>query len=139
MPASPELPSSPIVIIEDDPSVLSSLREAIEAAGFGVRAFTSPFLALASMRQSVPDVLVLDWHLAELNGYVVLEHLRNASHDKPRVLVLTGDVRLEVSPTLAEVMRKPVSLVRLVERVRALASIDSNEASGASSPRTGTV
>jgi DNA-binding response OmpR family regulator len=124
--AQPVAPKS-VVIIDDDPSVQCVLREALESAGLAVEAFTSPFLALASIRRSIPDVVVLDWHMAEANGAVVLERLRYTFDQKPRVLVLTGDVRLKVSPELADLMRKPVSLMNFVERVSALASMSPPE------------
>jgi CheY-like chemotaxis protein len=113
--------SSPnVVLIEDDPAVQTILKEALEAGGLRVHAFASPFLALAFIRRAPPEVLVLDWHLPEMNGHAVVEQLRRQLDALPPIVVVTGDVRLKVPFKVAEVMRKPVSLVRFVERVASL-------------------
>lgn len=122
-------PSPPaVVLLEDDPAVLTLLRDVLESAGFSVQAFTRPFQALASIRRQVPAVLVLDWHLPDLDGRAVLERMRDFLGRLPPVLVLTGDVRLRPPPEVAEVLRKPVSLTLFVEHVRALAAAPSRPA-----------
>lgn len=63
-----------VLVVEDDPSMRRLLAMALESAGCGYRVETvaggTP--ALAMMRQSVPDVLLLDLHLPDLEGPEVL-------------------------------------------------------------------
>jgi DNA-binding response OmpR family regulator len=128
----PETAPATVVLIEDDAAVQCLLREALEAAGFKVQAFAYPFQALASMRRTVPSVLVLDWHLPEMSGRAVIDFARHTMEALPPVLVVTGDLQLQAPSDVAEVVRKPVSIARFVERVRELAS------SGARSAQTRT-
>lgn len=117
-----ERPPFTVAVIEDDPAVLTLLREVFETNGFSVEPFTHPADALTSIRNAPPSVIVLDWHLPELSGWGVIEQLRRELERLPPILVLTGDVRLRELPGICTVLRKPVSLAHLVECVRALAN-----------------
>jgi DNA-binding response OmpR family regulator len=109
-----------VVLLEDDGEVAKLVIEVLTSAGFRVAAFGQWDRALASMRRAMPDVLVLDWHLSQTTGAQVLDRLE-AQGALPPVLVLTGDVRLPHPRRAAEVLRKPVNLNLLIERVEALA------------------
>lgn len=115
--------SESVVLIEDDPATLILLRDVLLAAGIPVLPFASGFEALSSLERSVPGLLILDWHLPQMNGRAVIDHLHAYLGRLPPVLVLTGDVRLKAASHVTEVIRKPLSLERLVERVRTLMSL----------------
>ena len=84
-----------IYIVDDQAANLRLLERYLGRAGFGdVTSFTDPRAALAAIEADEPDLLLLDLHMPGLDGFGVLDALREklvADAFLP-VLVLTGDV-----------------------------------------------
>jgi len=78
-----------VCLLDDDASLLRSMRRLLDTAGWNVEVFTDPsaFLQRASMRH--PDVAVIDILMPDMNGLEVQERLRNIS-PSTRVIVLTS-------------------------------------------------
>jgi FixJ family two-component response regulator len=80
-----------VVLIEDDPSVLRSLRRLISAAGFEVRAFDRPSALLESELPKSNACLVVDVHLPEMNGVELCGALAASGRLLP-VILITGHI-----------------------------------------------
>ncbi|MFT5390480.1 MAG: DNA-binding response OmpR family regulator [Gammaproteobacteria bacterium] len=83
--------SKRILLAEDEPNIVVSLKFLLERAGFDVLVATDGREALRLALDVLPDVLVLDVMLPELDGYEVLRELRadQRCRDLP-VLMLTA-------------------------------------------------
>ncbi len=80
-----------VLLADDEPNIVESLRFLLERAGFDVLVATDGREALDTALQEKPDVLVLDLMLPELDGYEVLRQLRaNAASASLPVLMLTA-------------------------------------------------
>ena len=79
----------PICILDDDFSVLNSLRELLDSDGFQARTFDNPNLFLAYAREHPVKLAVLDVWLPQLTGIDVQERLREVSPETI-VIVITG-------------------------------------------------
>ncbi len=80
-----------VLLADDEPNIVESLRFLLERAGFEVLVATDGREALDTALQEKPDVLVLDLMLPELDGYEVLRQLRaNADSASLPVLMLTA-------------------------------------------------
>lgn len=83
-----------VMLIEDDETMLSLLNAFLEIEGFDV---SNPDLngniegILTDMRQARPDLVLLDVHLNQLNGFDLLLNIRQDSSLKStRVLMSSG-------------------------------------------------
>jgi two-component system, LuxR family, response regulator FixJ len=78
-----------VYVLDDDSSLLKSVRRLLDAAGYKVEAFTDPieFLNQAALRR--PEVAVIDIRMPEMNGLEVQRRLRTAS-PSTRVVILTS-------------------------------------------------
>ena len=66
-----------VVVVDDDPLFLSTLTLNLEDAGFDVAAFTGGAAALDHLGAgAVPDAIILDWHMPEMDGLELLQRLR---------------------------------------------------------------
>lgn len=65
-----------VLIAEDEPNIVESLTFLLERAGFDVAVEVDGRQALDSALADVPDVLILDVMLPELDGYEILRRLR---------------------------------------------------------------
>ena len=70
------LPLGQIAVIDDLAANLHLLSNLLEDAGYDVRPFPRGKLALEGIAYSVPDLVLLDIQMPEMNGYEVCEKLK---------------------------------------------------------------
>jgi two-component system NtrC family sensor kinase len=86
--------SSPrrLMLIEDSPTQAARLRKLFEQDGLEVIHVASAELALAALKASLPDVIVLDYHLPGMNGNEFCRQIRlNVNSRAIPVLMLTAE------------------------------------------------
>src|SRR5215813_5021242 len=79
-----------ILMVDDDPHVIRSLRAALESHGYEVRAAGSGPMALEACATERPDVVLLDLALPGLDGVEVCRRLRSWS--RVPILVLSARI-----------------------------------------------
>ncbi len=65
-----------IVVVDDNPILLSVLSEIFRDHGYSVRTAPEGFAALAAIRDRVPDVLVSDLNMPGMSGFELLSVVR---------------------------------------------------------------
>ncbi len=65
-----------VLVVDDDPLILDLVRYNLESAGFEVLVATDGVEGLQKAQQEMPDLITLDIMLPELNGYEVINRLR---------------------------------------------------------------
>jgi CheY-like chemotaxis protein len=78
-----------ILIVEDDPDILSSLAEVIRDEGYRVQTAANGFQALAVLERSRPNLIFLDLMMPVMDGWRFMEEIRTRlpSLDVPIVLI----------------------------------------------------
>jgi signal transduction histidine kinase/DNA-binding LacI/PurR family transcriptional regulator/CheY-like chemotaxis protein len=92
-----QLGSQPLVlIVDDDPDLLAVHSRTVQEAGYRVTVAHNGREALAAVQQARPDLILLDLVMPALDGFQVLEHLRQqeATRSIP-VIVVTGQTLTE--------------------------------------------
>ena len=79
----------PICVLDDDISVLSSLKELLASDGFEAETFDNPDEFLSYTQEHAVKLAVLDVWMPATNGIDVQERLRELSPDT-RVIVITA-------------------------------------------------
>lgn len=87
----PSQPPLDIVVAEDTPANALLLRVLLETAGHRVSLASDGASALAVVAEVQPDVLLLDLHMPDMDGYQAMEELRRHWPDLP-VVAVTADV-----------------------------------------------
>ena len=112
-----------ILIVEDEPTLVATLRFNLERDGYQVTAATDGEAGLAAARTGRPDLIILDLMLPSLDGIEVCRILRRELSTP--VLMLTAKaeevdkvVGLEIGAD--DYVTKPFSMRELLARVRAL-------------------
>jgi DNA-binding response OmpR family regulator len=115
-----------IFVVEDDRDIAELVRRYLERSGFLVELFTSGRVALASIIDRPPDLVVLDLMLPEMSGSEVCRALRAREHTAAIPIIMVT-ARGEESERIAgleigadDYIAKPFSPGELVARVRAL-------------------
>ncbi len=111
-----------VLVIEDEPSYVDALEVALGNEGFSVESARDGRAGLRSVRERVPDVVVLDLMLPGLAGLDVLRRIRQEG-GTPVVVVSAKAAESDVVSALElgadDYLIKPYSLRELVARLRA--------------------
>ncbi|MFJ3404840.1 response regulator transcription factor [Promicromonospora sp. NPDC090134] len=113
-----------VLVVDDEPNLAELLTSALRLEGMDVTAVLDGASALRAVRESVPDIVVLDIMLPDMDGLTVLGRLREHGERVP-VLFLTARDAVEdrVKGLTAggdDYVTKPFSLEEVVARLRGL-------------------
>jgi FixJ family two-component response regulator len=111
-----------VAVVDDDPSVLRSLRSLLLSSGFRVQTFQSAAAFLASAEATEADCLVLDLSMPGMTGLDLVFHLR-ATHRGVPFVVLTAVADPEERERMMQngavaCLRKPASGPELLRAIR---------------------
>jgi two-component system, OmpR family, response regulator len=112
-----------ILVVEDDPPISDVLEYALKAAGYEVEVARRGREAVERVRESGPELIVLDVGLPDLDGFEVCRLLRKAS-DVPVIFLTSRSdeidrvVGLEIGGD--DYMVKPFSPRELLARIKAI-------------------
>lgn len=87
---------SKIVLVDDEPSVLSSLRRQLRRDDWIIEVFTDPDAAIESIRAERPDLVISDQRMPKKNGTQFLSEVYKLSPSTERFL-LTGYSDIEAT------------------------------------------
>jgi DNA-binding response OmpR family regulator len=115
---------STILLVEDNRAYAEMLRSNLEREGYQVGVASSGAEGLERARSESPDLIILDLMLPSMNGYTVLQRLRDEGRDA-RVLIMTArgteEEKLRGFDLGADdYIVKPCGLREILARVRAL-------------------
>ena len=115
--------SGEILVVDDDPRLRELVRYTLTRAGFTVREAGDGRAALTAVRARVPDLVVLDVLMPELDGISVCRELR-ASWDVPVIFLSSRAEEVDriVGLDLGgdDYLAKPFAPGELVSRVKAV-------------------
>jgi two-component system, OmpR family, phosphate regulon response regulator PhoB len=77
-----------LMIVEDDEPLVELLRYNFEAAGYAVEAVMHGDEAEARLKESLPDLLILDWMLPGLSGIELCRRLRQKPRTRSLPLIM---------------------------------------------------
>lgn len=80
---------SRILLVDDEREFVENLRDRLKMRDFGAHVAYDGRQALNKVNEQIPDVMVLDLNMPEVDGYQVLEEV-NKRHPGVKVIILTG-------------------------------------------------
>ena len=117
-----------VLVVEDDPDARALIVRILTDAGAHVSDAPNAEAAMAHIKTTVPDVLVSDIGMAQLDGYQLLRNLRSAGFDAARLpaIALTAFSRVQdradaLAAGFQAHLAKPVKAESLISAVANLA------------------
>jgi DNA-binding response OmpR family regulator len=113
-----------ILIIDDEPLIREVVKLALDHADFDAVALESPKFAMTVIKQSKPDLVLMDLYMPELNGLDLVRALQaDAATKRIPVIVMTGsnetiDNISAIQAGAFEYVAKPISAQALIEKIR---------------------
>ena|SRR5215216_1940448 len=111
-----------IAVVDDDPSIRSSLARLLRSDGFAVETFASSPEFLAALTAGPPACLVLDVHLGTASGFDLQDSLA-VTHAEVPVILITGHDKISSAELTRRAgpdgfLRKPFDGDRIIGMVR---------------------
>lgn len=111
-----------VLVAEDDRSICDLIRTHLQMSGYEVHVARDGAEALTQIRAVKPDAMILDINMPEIDGFGVLERLRQTPSFRLPVLVLTArheaqDVRRAIDLGARDFLAKPFTEGQLAARV----------------------
>ncbi len=115
--------TSKILIVEDDPNLLETLKYNVQKEGYDTVTATDGVQALETARINKPDLIILDIMLPKMSGFEVCRILRKEMV-VPILMLTARDDEIDKVTGLDlgadDYMTKPFSMRELLARIRAM-------------------
>ena len=118
-----------ILIIDDDEKLNDLLQNYLSGFGYNVLTFTHPEEGLKKIKKEIPDLVILDIMLPDMDGFAVCKELKENQNTKGiPVVMLTSIGHHLTEPDYAKAMavtheaddfiEKPIEAKELLNRIR---------------------
>jgi len=106
-----------VMVVDDDPSVLSTYRRLLERSGYAARTESQPLRVLEHWQHEGAELLLIDYRMPDLDGLSLLAELRHRGCRARCILIsayLNDDVRHQAGLLgVDRVLEKPVDVIGL--------------------------
>jgi FixJ family two-component response regulator len=114
--------TGPVIVVDDDDAVRQSLKFALELEGLSVRLYQDSDHFLAENDLPPMGCLVVDYHMAGIDGIDLVKRLRVRRVDLPAILITTkctpGLLERARRVGFRQVLEKPLEDCSLLEGIR---------------------
>jgi PAS domain S-box-containing protein len=102
-------PPRRVLVVDDEAITRLMLNETLVAAGYQTDTAPDGEMAIETLKEGWPDLLILDLLMPKVNGFGVLEWIRQRNHELP-VIVLTA---AELTPMEQQIVRVGASALAI--------------------------
>ncbi len=125
MSGAPDSAKKKILLVDDDPEIIETLRYALESKGYEILIARDGNQGLALAEREDPELVILDMMMPKRSGFLVLEKLRRTRPVPIRIIMITaneGSRHKAYAEMLGvdDYLRKPFPLDKLVASVQRL-------------------
>jgi DNA-binding NtrC family response regulator len=109
---------STVLVIDDEPNILSSVRRALELEGYRVEVAGSGPIALKKLSDAEFDLVLLDVMMPEMDGLEVLAEIRK-NHPQVAAVMMSGNATIDTAVSATKLgahdfIEKPLSSDKLL-------------------------
>lgn len=112
-----------ILIVEDEPSLIFTLRDTLESEGYLVEVADNGEDALPMVHRNAPNLLILDLMLPGMSGYEICKQIREEGYDFPIIMLTARNQEIDKVTGLNigadDYITKPFGVKELLARIQA--------------------
>ena len=112
-----------ILVVDDEPRLRDVTRMNLEMEGYRVVEAGTGYEAIERLRQELPDLIIMDVMMPEMDGFAALKQIRELSTTPVIMLTVRNDERDRIRGLdlgADDYMTKPFSTPELLSRVKAV-------------------
>ena len=110
-----------ILVVDDEPAIRELISEVLKIADYDFNTVDDGVEALNMIRKEKYDLIILDVNLPKLDGFAVLEKVRESAPTQPIIMISARTEKDDVTHGLRlgadDYIRKPFSVEELLLRV----------------------
>jgi two-component system response regulator ChvI len=115
-----------ILLVDDEPDIIYSIKRLLEDNGFVVDSYTDPTLALSNFKPGLYDLLLLDIKMPKMSGLDLYQKMKEIDNSNVKICFLTASElfyeeyrRLDAYPSLdkAYFIQKPFRSEELIRKI----------------------
>ncbi|MEX1011673.1 MAG: response regulator transcription factor [Balneolaceae bacterium] len=114
---------SKILIVEDEPSLVFTLRDTLENEGYDIHVVDDGMKAVEAVKEVQPDLMLLDLMLPGKSGYDICKEVRELQYTFPIIMLTARDQEIDKVTGLNigadDYMTKPFGVKELLARINA--------------------
>lgn len=112
-----------ILVVDDDVAVTKLLESLLTSNGYTVLVAHDGLDGMVQVRKSLPDLIILDIMMPEINGYDVCRDLKFDERFKKIPIIVSTSREQELDPRIGQLMgidymHKPVDSKLLLEKIQ---------------------
>ena len=112
-----------ILVVDDDKAVTTLLEGLLSGQGYAVSVAHDGLDGMVQVRKIVPDLIILDIMMPEINGYDVCSNLKFDERFKQIPIIVLTSRQQELDPRIGQLMgidymQKPIDSKVLLEKVQ---------------------
>ncbi len=112
-----------ILIVEDEPSLVFTLKDTLEAEDYDVTVVEDGANAVETVQQVEPDLMILDLMLPNVSGYEICKEIRDLKYTFPIIMLTAKDQETDKVTGLNlgadDYITKPFGVKELLARIKA--------------------
>ncbi len=113
---------SVVLVIDDEPNILSSVRRCLELEDYGVEVAGSGAIGLSKLADKEVDLVLLDVMMPEMDGIQVLAQVRK-NHPQVVVIMMSGNATIETAVAATKLgaqdfIEKPLGTEKLLLTIK---------------------
>ena len=116
--------SQVIMVIDDEAGVRDLLGDALKLAGFETITAADAMIAQTLLRNTKPDLLIVDINMPMMDGFEFIERIRGNGDNTPALMLSARGDRADITRGLTlgadDYVTKPFGLEELVLRIKAI-------------------
>ncbi len=119
-----------ILVVDDDPEIVELFVDVLARDGrFEVKTASTGYSAGMLTQEFLPDLIILDYMLPDINGNVVCQTIRqNPNFEHMKIIIVSGVVNQDeindlIKAGADDFVKKPFNIEKLVERIGELLMI----------------
>lgn len=111
------------MIVEDEPSLVFTLKDTLEAENYDVTVVTDGADAVETVKEVEPDLMILDLMLPNVSGYDICKEIRDLKYTFPIIMLTARDQEIDKVTGLNigadDYITKPFGVKELLARIKA--------------------
>ena len=113
-----------ILIIDDEPDIMENISEILSFSGYEILSATDGKTGIVTAKEQLPDLILCDLMLPELDGYAVLRELRSHEHlVSTPIIIMSGKADQNTITTIleqgaTEFLQKPFDTSTLLTTIK---------------------
>jgi DNA-binding response OmpR family regulator len=112
-----------ILIVEDEPSLVFTLKDTLEAENYKISVVTDGARAIEAVQNQEPDLMILDLMLPNVSGYDICKDIRDLKFTFPIIMLTARDQEIDKVTGLNigadDYITKPFGVKELLARITA--------------------